>query len=71
MTDQQDSTPVESTAAPKAPLTPKEKRHRRAFALAALAGLLSGDPGMPVRIAVRHAWAAGSAMLEADPERGQ
>jgi hypothetical protein len=65
----QPSAPTTSEAPPTPPLTARAKRQRRTYALAALAGLLAGDPGMPVRIAVRHAWAAGTAMLEADPER--
>jgi len=63
------TTPTMDSAQPVPALTARAKRQRRTYALAALAGLLAGDPGMPVRIAVRHAWAAGTAMLEADPER--
>jgi len=62
---QHDSTPETATAVP----IDKETRQRRdAFACAALAALINGDPNMPTRIAVRHAWAAATQMIEAEPQ---
>lgn len=42
------------------------QRRRDAFARAALTAILTGDPNMPTRIAVRHAWATANAMIAAD-----
>lgn len=46
----------------------RDQKRRDKFARAALNALLTGDPNMPTRIAVRHAWATANAMIDAEPD---